>query len=58
MTAFSMPLERFDPIIAEWFAKRFGQPNEPQIDGWAVIAAGNDVLLSAPTGQAKPLQHC
>src|SRR3954468_13498153 len=50
-----MPLSNFDPIIAEWFASRFGRPTEPQIAGWPEIAAGRDVLLSAPTGSGKTL---
>src|SRR5689334_17504283 len=39
----------FDPIIAEWFAARFGAPTEPQLAGWPEIRAGRDVLISAPT---------
>src|SRR4051812_48988927 len=50
-----MPLTIFDPIIAEWFQARFGQPTEPQITGWPEIAAGRDVLISAPTGSGKTL---
>src|SRR3954468_23777735 len=50
-----MPLSNFDPIIAEWFASRFGRPTEPQIAGWPEIAAGRDVLISAPTGSGKTL---
>jgi ATP-dependent Lhr-like helicase len=50
-----MPLSYFDPLVAEWFATRFGQPTEPQIAGWPQIAAGGDVLISAPTGSGKTL---
>ncbi len=50
-----MHLPRFDPLVAEWFASRFGSPTEPQIQGWREIAAGRDVLISAPTGSGKTL---
>ncbi len=45
----------FDPLVAEWFAKRFGVPTKPQELGWAEIAAGHDTLISAPTGSGKTL---
>lgn len=50
-----MPLEHFDPLVAEWFARKFGTPTEPQTAGWKEIAAGRDVLISAPTGSGKTL---
>src|SRR5947208_7741413 len=46
---------RFDPLVAEWFAKRFSQPTEPQSLGWPEIRSGHDVLISAPTGSGKTL---
>ncbi len=48
-------LNIFDPLVAEWFAARFERPTEPQINGWREIAAGRDVLISAPTGSGKTL---
>jgi len=48
-------LSGFDPLIVEWFAKRFSAPTEPQVLGWPEIRAGNDVLISAPTGSGKTL---
>ena len=30
-------------------------PTEPQVEGWREIAAGRDVLISAPTGSGKTL---
>jgi ATP-dependent Lhr-like helicase len=50
-----MPLSNFDPLIAEWFTRKFGSPTEPQIAGWREIATGQDVLISAPTGSGKTL---
>src|SRR5581483_11316610 len=48
-------LSSFDPLVAEWFATRLGQPTEPQIQGWPLIRDGRDVLISAPTGSGKTL---
>jgi ATP-dependent helicase Lhr and Lhr-like helicase len=48
-------LSSFDPLVAEWFTSRFGTPTEPQIQGWPLIRAGRDVLISAPTGSGKTL---
>src|SRR5579872_4508877 len=50
-----MPLSHFDPLVAEWFANRFGNPTEPQIEGWREIRTGRNVLISAPTGSGKTL---
>src|SRR5229473_3462518 len=50
-----MPLSHFDPLVSEWFANRFGHPTEPQVAGWHEIAAGRNVLISAPTGAGKTL---
>ncbi|MGD0498802.1 MAG: DEAD/DEAH box helicase [Bryobacteraceae bacterium] len=46
-------LSGFDPLVAEWFASRFGEPTEPQRFGWPEVRAGRDVLISAPTGSGK-----
>ncbi len=45
----------FDPLVVEWFERRFPSPTEPQILGWPEIRAGRDVLISAPTGSGKTL---
>ena len=43
------------PVTAEWFARRFVTPTEPQIAGWPEILAGHATLISAPTGSGKTL---
>jgi ATP-dependent Lhr-like helicase len=43
------------PLVAGWFADRYGAPTEPQVHGWPIIRAGRDVLISAPTGSGKTL---
>ena len=48
-------LETFHPLVQRWFARRFGEPTEPQALGWPEIAARRDVLVSAPTGSGKTL---
>ena len=50
-----MPLDRFHPIVAEWFAQRFGVPTPAQTGGWPAIASGRDTLIAAPTGSGKTL---
>ena len=46
-------LESFHPLVRDWFARRFGEPTEPQALGWPEIATRRDVLVSAPTGSGK-----
>jgi ATP-dependent helicase Lhr and Lhr-like helicase len=48
-------LDQLDPLVSEWFTKRFAYATEPQILGWPEILAGRDVLISAPTGSGKTL---
>src|SRR5688500_15336857 len=45
----------FVPEVAAWFRDRYGDPTEPQEQGWPEIAAGRDVLIAAPTGSGKTL---
>ncbi|HET7264037.1 MAG TPA: DEAD/DEAH box helicase [bacterium] len=50
-----MACDRFHPIVAEWFAERFGAPTPAQTGGWPAIASGRDTLIAAPTGSGKTL---
>jgi len=45
----------FHPLVSEWFYRSFTAPTPTQERAWAEIAAGHDVLISAPTGSGKTL---
>lgn len=45
----------FHPLIAQWFAERVGEPTDAQTQAWPRIAAGEHVLVTAPTGSGKTL---
>jgi ATP-dependent helicase Lhr and Lhr-like helicase len=45
----------FHPVIAEWFAGRFGSPTDAQSRSWPAIARGEHTLVAAPTGSGKTL---
>src|SRR4029079_9089376 len=48
-------LAPFHPAVRAWFAGRFGEPTQPQREGWALIREGRNVLIAAPTGSGKTL---
>lgn len=50
-----MYFREFDPLVKEWFERRFQTATEPQLKGWKEIAAGHDTLICAPTGSGKTL---
>ncbi len=50
-----MSLEHFHPTIQRWFSGRFGEPTEPQREGWQRIGSGRHTLISAPTGTGKTI---
>jgi ATP-dependent Lhr-like helicase len=41
--------------VASWFAVRYGEPTVAQRLAWPALAAGHNLLLSAPTGTGKTL---
>ncbi len=49
-----MTLKGFHPTIQKWFAERFGEPTEPQREGWPAIRAGKTKLIAAPAGTGQP----
>jgi ATP-dependent helicase Lhr and Lhr-like helicase len=53
--AVSDPLTAFQPGIRRWFDETFGTPTSVQAAAWPVIAAGDHVLATAPTGSGKTL---
>ena len=48
-------IDRFHPLVRDWFRDRFGKPTPPQAAGWKEIARGRDTLIAAPTGSGKTL---
>ncbi len=46
-------MDQFHPLIAEWFSKYVGTPTPLQDQAWPAIAAGEHVLITAPTGSGK-----
>jgi ATP-dependent Lhr-like helicase len=45
----------FHPVVDTWFRTRFREPTPVQAQAWPLIAAGRDVLMTAPTGSGKTL---
>ena len=48
-------LDRFHPEIQRWFDRRFRTPTDVQERSWPRIAAGEHLLITAPTGSGKTL---
>ena len=48
-------LELFHPLVRLWFAERVGEPTDVQAAAWPRIAAGEHLLVTAPTGSGKTL---
>ena len=48
-------LEQFHPLVRRWFDSRFAAPTDAQTQAWPIIARGEHVLVSAPTGSGKTL---
>ena len=49
------PLASFTPQVRDWFTRSFERPTAAQEKAWPAIAAGSNVLVSAPTGSGKTL---
>ncbi len=45
----------FHPLIERWFCESIGQPTPVQEQAWPRIAAGEHVLIAAPTGSGKTM---
>lgn len=45
----------FEKETAKWFQNTLGEPTPVQKEAWPLIAAGEHVLVSAPTGTGKTL---
>ena len=48
-------LSQFHPLVADWFTDTIGEPTDVQTQAWPKIAAGEHVLITAPTGSGKTL---
>ena len=48
-------LDRYHPEIRDWFLSRFRTPTDIQALSWPRIAAGEHLLITAPTGSGKTL---
>ncbi|MBN2056130.1 DEAD/DEAH box helicase [bacterium] len=48
-------LQAFDPLVRNWFLATYRTPTGIQAMAWPRIAAGEHVLVTAPTGSGKTL---
>ena len=48
-------LERFDPLVRDWFTAAFAEPTTAQAGAWDAIGKGEHTLVVAPTGSGKTL---
>ncbi|MCP3938676.1 MAG: DEAD/DEAH box helicase [Actinomycetia bacterium] len=48
-------LDRFSPVVREWFDTTFAAPTNAQTEGWSAISQGKHSLILAPTGSGKTL---
>jgi ATP-dependent helicase Lhr and Lhr-like helicase len=46
-------LDTFHPAVAAWFSRTFDEPTDAQKRAWPALAAGEHVLVAAPTGSGK-----
>jgi Lhr-like helicase len=52
---YQSPLNYFHPLVTSWFAESVGMPTDVQMQAWPRIAAGEHVLIAAPTGSGKTM---
>jgi ATP-dependent Lhr-like helicase len=43
----------FHPLLARWFSETMGRPTDLQEEAWPLIAGGEHLLITAPTGSGK-----
>ncbi|GAA2005916.1 ATP-dependent Lhr-like helicase [Nakamurella flavida] len=48
-------LDRFSPVVREWFTTSFAEPTQAQAGAWDAIGRGEHTLVVAPTGSGKTL---
>lgn len=48
-------MQKFHPLIQEWFVSKYKNPTDIQQRGWAEISTGAHSLMTAPTGSGKTL---
>ncbi|MDA3900235.1 MAG: DEAD/DEAH box helicase [Spirochaetes bacterium] len=48
-------LDKFHPLIREWFSSSYERPTEIQSLAWDKISQGRHLLVTAPTGSGKTL---
>ena len=48
-------LDRFHPLVREWFTGAFADPTAAQAGAWDAIGRGEHTLVVAPTGSGKTL---
>ncbi len=48
-------MQRFSPVVREWFDLTFPAPTSAQVQGWDAISEGRHSLILAPTGSGKTL---
>jgi ATP-dependent helicase Lhr and Lhr-like helicase len=46
-------LDSFQPAVSAWFGRTFSAPTPAQTAAWPALAAGEHVLVAAPTGSGK-----